>query len=109
MSYKPNEATLIAYLYGELDSAEQIKVVGYLQQNPEEKKKIEEWSFTKMAMSRLQDKEVIAPPIILGEGDTDQRFWRERYFRMSLGIAASLFFFLVAAKLVGLSASYSHG
>jgi len=109
MNYKPDEATLIAYLYGELDSAEQLKVAEYLQNNPEEKKRLEEWSFTQSVMARLHDKEVIVPPIILGEDSDHVPLWKENYFRMSLGIAASLLFFLVAARLLGLSASYSPG
>ena len=109
MNYKPDEATLIAYLYGELDSAEQLKVAEYLQKNPEERKRLEEWSFTQSVMARLHDKEVIAPPIIFGEDSNHVPLWKENYFRMSLGIAASLLFFLVAARLLGLSASYSPG
>lgn len=109
MNYKPDEATLVAYLYGELDAADQIKVEDYLQNNPEEKKRLEEWSFTQSVMARLHDKEVIAPPIIFGEDANHVPLWKENYFRMSLGIAASLLFFLVAARLFGLSASYSPG
>lgn len=109
MNYKPDEATLVAYLYGELEAADQIKVEDYLQNNPEEKKRLEEWSFTQSVMARLHDKEVIAPPIIFGEDANHVPLWKENYFRMSLGIAASLLFFLVAARLLGLSASYSPG
>ena len=109
MNYKPDEATLIAYLYGELEEGDQIKVAEYLQKNPEERKRLEEWSFTKSVMAHLHDKEVIAPPIIFGEDSNHVPLWKENYFRMSLGIAASLLFFMVAARLLGLSASYSPG
>lgn len=109
MNYKPDEATLVAYLYGELEAADQIKVEDYLQNNPEEKKRLEEWSFTQSVMARLHDKEVIAPPIIFGEDANHVPLWKENYFRMSLGIAASLLFLLVAARLLGLSATYSPG
>lgn len=109
MNYKPDEATLIAYLYGELAGAEKIKVDDYLQQHPEEKLRLEEWSFTKNVMARLEDKEVIAPPIILGDNHHVVPFWNERYFRMTMGIAASLLFILVAAKMMNLSAGYSQG
>ncbi len=109
MNYKPDEAALIAYLYGELDGDEQRKVEEYLQKNPAEKTRIEEWSFARTALSNLQDKEVIAPPIMLGEDEVSMPFWKESYFRMPLGIAASLVVFLLAAKLVGLSLSYSPG
>lgn len=109
MNYKPDEATLIAYLYGELEGADQMKVAEYLQNNPEERKRLEEWSFTQSVMARLHDKEVIAPPIIFGEASNHVPLWKENYFRMSLGIAASLLFFLVAARILGLSANYSQG
>ena len=107
MNYKPDEATMMSYLYGELEPAEQKKIEEYLQQNPEEKKRIEEWSFTRSVFAGLDDKEVIAPPIITA--DNTRPFWKENYFRMPLGIAASLMFFLVAAKLIGLSLTYSSG
>ena len=109
MNHKPDEATLISYLYGELEGAEQEKVETYLRDNPEEKKRLEEWSFARNAMTHLQDKEVIAPPIILGDNQRSIPFWKENYFRMSLGIAASLLFVLVAAKMLGLSAGYTQG
>ena len=108
MNYKPDEATLISYLYGELDSAEQLKVEQYLQMNPVEKKRLEEWSSARKIISHLQDKEVIAPPIVVGV-DTAQPWWKENFFRMSLGMAASLLLFLVAARLMDLSASYAQG
>lgn len=106
MINKPDEATLISYLYGELDSAEQLQVEQYLQRNPEEKKRLEEWSSARDIMARLQDKEVIAPPIIVG-GDVSAPWWKERYFRLPLGMAASLMLFLVAAWLMNLSVTYS--
>ncbi len=107
MNYKPDEATMMSYLYGELEPAEQKKVEEYLQQNPDEKKRIEEWSFTRSVFAGLEDKEVIAPPIITT--DNTRPFWKENYFRMPLGIAASLMLFLVVAKLIGLSLTYSPG
>jgi len=109
MNYKPDEATLVAYLYGELEADERLNVEDYLQRNPSERKRMEEWSSTRSAMSHIQEKEVIAPPIVLGEDSKVVPFWKESYFRMSIGLAASLLFILVAAKFMGLSASYSRG
>ncbi len=108
MSYKPDEATLISYLYGELEGEERKMVEDYLEKNPGEKKRIGEWNFAKEALGRLDDKEVIAPPIILGEGTGKVAFWRENYFRMPLGIAASLIFVIIVAKVLGLSVGYSN-
>jgi hypothetical protein len=109
MNYKPDEATLVAYFYGELEGDEMVKVENYLQRNPSEKKRLEEWASTRSVMAHLQEKEVIAPPIILGEDSKQVPFWKESYFRMSVGLAASFLFILVAAKFLGLSASYSQG
>jgi hypothetical protein len=109
MNYKPDEATLVLYCYGELEPVEQLKVEEYLQNNPEEKKRMEEWSFTRTVFGNLQDKEVIAPSIILEDHEKKVVFWKENYFRMPLGIAASMILFLVAAKLIGLSLTYSPG
>lgn len=108
MNYKPDEATLISYLYGELDSAEQLQVEQYLQKNPEERKRVNEWMSARDIMAHLVDKEVIAPPIIV-DSTTASPWWKERYFRMPLGMAASLLLFLVAARLMNLSVSYSPG
>lgn len=110
MSYKPDEATLISYLYGELEHEERKMVEAYLEKNPEERRRIEDWGFTRMAMGRLPDKEVIAPPIILGDDVPHAKlvpFWKQSYFRMPVGMAASLFAVMLAAKLLGLSIGYS--
>ena len=109
MNHKPDESKLVDYLYGELDPSEAKMVEQYLAQNPEERKRMEEWSFTRRVMNNLNDKEVIPPPVFL-EGEGRQRsFWKEKYFRMTMGIAASLFFLLVAARILGLSITYGQG
>jgi chemotaxis protein histidine kinase CheA len=108
MNYKPDEATMIAYLYGELGDTERRQVEEYLQHHPEEKNRMQDWSFTRSALAGIADKEVIAPPIVLDE-PKQVPLWRERPVRMSLGIAASLILFLVAARLLGASATVSSG
>ena len=107
MNYKPDEATLVAYHYGELEGEELQKVEEYLRENPAERKRLQEWKDAREIMATLGDKEVIAPPIILG--DNHRSFWQEGYIRMSLGIAASFLVLLVAARLMGLSATYKSG
>lgn len=109
MNYKPDEAALIAYFYGEVNAGEREKIELYLEQNPDERKRLEEWSFTKEVMSGLGDKEVIAPPVFLADESNVRPIYRERYFRMTIGIAASLLVVLVAAKMLDFSASYSQG
>lgn len=107
MNYKPDEATLVSYHYGELEGEDRIKVEQYLKDNPAEQKRMEEWQHARAILSGLGDKEVIAPPIFFG--DNQRSIWREPYIRMSLGIAASFFLLLVAARLLGLSATYKSG
>ncbi len=108
MNYKPDEATWMAYLYGELADAERRQLEEYLQQHPEEQKRVDEWTFTRNALGALADKEVIAPSIVLGETPVIS-WWKERYVRMSLGIAASVVMVLIAARLLGLSVTATEG
>lgn len=107
MKDRPDESTLIAYHYGELEGEERAKVEAWLQAHPEERKRLSEWKDTQNVFGTLCDKEVIAPPIVIGANH--RPFWKEGYVRMSLGIAASLLIVLVAAKMLGLNASYSSG
>jgi len=107
MKDKPDDSTLVAYHYGELEGEELAQVEAWLQQHPEEKERLREWGAARSIIAHLGDKEVIAPPIVVG--DHRRSFWREGYVRMSLGIAASLLFVVVAAKLLGLNATLSQG
>ncbi len=107
MKDKPDESTLIAYHYGELEGEELAKIEAWLKQHPEEEQRLAEWKDARMIFQSLGDKEVIAPPILIG--DNHRPFWKEGYVRMSLGIAASLLVVMVAARLMGLNASYSTG
>lgn len=107
MNYKPDESTLIAYHYGELEGEERAQVEAWLAKNPEEQRRLTEWGDTRAVFARLGDKEVIAPPLVVGENH--RSFWQEGYVRMSLGIAASLLLVVVAARLLGFSATYKAG
>ncbi|HRI79666.1 MAG TPA: hypothetical protein PLR06_09050 [Cyclobacteriaceae bacterium] len=109
MNNKPDESKLVAYCYGELDARETEMVEQYLANHPDERKRMEEWAFTLRVMNSLTDKEVIPPPIFLGDEVQQRSFWKERYFRMTMGIAASFLFLLVAARILGLSVTYSQG
>jgi hypothetical protein len=109
MSYKPDEATLISYLYGELDAKETEKVLGYLNQNPEELKKLHRLMDVSNVLKRTEDQEVIAPPIFMDQGSHASRFWQSGAFRTSMSIAASFLLLLVAARLIGPEISYSKG
>ena len=109
MSYKPDEATLISYLYGELDAKESEKVLHYFQQHPEELKQFHQMADTLDVMRTVEDKEVIAPPIFVGQDTFIKPFWQSAYFKTSMSIAASFLLIIVAGKLSGLEVNYSSG
>jgi hypothetical protein len=109
MKYKPDEGTLISYLYGELDAAESKQVMEYLNQHPEELKHLQQLGELQNILKQVQDKEVIAPPIF---GDLPSRqvhFWQSGFFKTMMSIAASFILILVAARLIGPEVSYSQG
>lgn len=108
MNYKPDEGTLISYLYGELSADEAAKVQVYLQANPEELKKWQALSNTKDVMAHVQDKEVIAPPIFMDDTKVVS-FWNNNYFKTVMSIAASVLFLMVAGKLLGTEINYQQG
>lgn len=108
MNYKPDEATLMAYLYGELEATEAEKVQTYLQQNPEVLAKLQGFGNVRELMSQVQNKEVIAPPIFMGD-DNVRPLWQSTYFRAMVGIAASLLFLMVAGRLLGTEINYQQG
>ncbi len=109
MNYKPDEGTLISYLYGELDAAEADKVVEYLNQHPEELKNLQQLTDVRNAMKHIQDKEVIAPPIFGDVSGKQIHFWQSGYFKTMMSIAASFILILVAARLIGPEITWSSG
>ncbi len=108
MNYKPDESVLMAYLYGELNEKEAEKLETYFQLHPEELAKLREMGEVREVIGRAQDKEVIAPPLFLGDTSV-KPFWRSPYVKFAMGMAASLLFLLVAGKLLGPEISYSKG
>jgi hypothetical protein len=106
MSYKPDEAVFMAYLYDELTSDEKLMVENYLQENPEARKDLEQLQHLRKMMARVEDKEVIAPPIVME--DRRHRFFSTiPYAKTIMGIAASLLMLMVAGKLLDLQVNYS--
>lgn len=106
MSYKPDEGTLIAYLYGELEGADKEKVERYLADSEEARRELEKLKDVRDLMGLVRDKEVIAPPLVI-DG-------RSRLFNLSspvlrtvLAIAASLVLIMVAARLTGVQVTAS--
>jgi len=105
MSYKPSEQDLMAYLYGELEDDKREKLEQYLLENPTARGELEKMSGLRRMLAQVEDKEVIAPPIFVGEHPS-QRFWQAPYMKTIMGIAASLLMVILVAKFSGLSIRY---
>lgn len=108
MNYKPDEGTLMAYLYGELDAKEAAQVEAYFNQYPEERIRVSQLATVGKLFRLMEDQEVIAPPVFMGDGHVS-RFWKSGTFKTILSIAASFLFLLVAARLIGPDITYSGG
>lgn len=106
MNFKPNESLLMAYLYGELQGEEKTSVEQYLARHPEAMKELESLTFVRKALAQVEDKEVIAPPIVMGS-DRTRYFWNTNLGRTFIGIAASLTLVILAGKWTGLRLSYT--
>jgi hypothetical protein len=109
MNYKPDQGTLIAYVYGELDATETEKVKHYLDQHPAEQQRLLELSGVRNTLGALSDVEVIAPPIFIDHEQRNPPFWKSGFFKISVGMAASFLFLMVAARLIGPDVTYSNG
>jgi hypothetical protein len=101
MSYKPDESALMAYLYGELQGEEKVSVERYLQNNPQAMKELQGMMDVRKVLSVMEDKEVIAPPIVMEES-RQRYFWNAPYLKTIISIAASLMLLLVAGKVLDL-------
>lgn len=106
MNYRPDEALLISYLYGELQGEEKRQVERYLAEHPEALKEVESLAFVRKTLTNIPDKEVIAPPIVFDD-HKNRYFWNTPFGRSLMGIAASLTLILLVGKLTGLNASYT--
>jgi hypothetical protein len=107
MNYKPDEKEWMAYLYGELEGEDKLKMDQHLIENAEARKEFEKFRQLRSIMSSVEDKEVIAPPIFVGE--TRQRFiWNMPYFNTIVSIAASLLLIILVGRLTGTRVSISN-
>ncbi|HEX6223720.1 MAG TPA: hypothetical protein VFZ52_04890 [Chryseolinea sp.] len=105
MSYKPNENDLMAYLYGELEGSEKEAMEKYLFEHPDARRELERLQHMRSILSEVKDKEVIAPPIFVGE--SKQRFlWNAPYLKTIVSIAASLLLIILAGRLSGMRIQY---
>ena len=97
MSYKPDEQSLMAYLYGELEGEELRKFENYLASSPEARAELQRLKELRAMMGALEDKEVIAPPIVI-DRDRRIRFSRSAIWTMA-GVAASLLLLITVGYL----------
>ena len=109
MNYKPEESTLIAYLYGELDEKEQEKLDQYFQEHPEELKQLQALGHTRDIMGAVNDKEVIAPPLVMDGPPIVRPLWQSPAVRWITGMAASFLVLMIAGRLTGMEVHYSKG
>jgi hypothetical protein len=104
MSYKPDERDFMAYLYNEMESPEKEKFERYLLENPEAQKNLAGFQRLSHMMGAVKDKEVIAPPIVIG--DVNPKFnWNAPYLKTILSIAASLILIILVGRVAGIQAS----
>ena len=109
MKYRPDESTLISWMYGELDEAERAKVEAFFAENPDELRKVQQVQSVRQVMSSVADKEVISPPVIHDDQPRVLPIWKTSYFRMSMSIAASFILIIVAGKLLGTEVNLGNG
>jgi hypothetical protein len=107
MSSNVNEQDWMAYLYGELDEEEKARIEQHLLENPQAREAFEKFQRMRGLLATVEDKEVIAPPIFVGE--SKQRFlWNAPYFKTIISIAASLLLVILVGKLTGTKLTYSN-
>lgn len=103
MRYKPDDKDWMAYLYGELEGADQHKFDQYIAEHPEARLEFEKYQNLRRLLSGVEDKEVIAPPLFIANAHSGtggrHYFWNAPYFRTIATVAASLLLMIVAGKL----------
>lgn len=108
MNFKPDEITLMAYVYGELEGEEKEKVEEYLSTHKDARVEVENLQTLRKMMGSVKDKEVIAPPIFVG--DNKPSFdWNSPYLKTILSIAASLLLVILVGKVTHTQINYSGG
>ena len=107
MNFKVNEQDWMAYLYGELEGEEKARFEQYLLEHPKAKAEFERFQTTRKLLAAVEDKEVIAPPIFIG--DSKQHFiWNTPYLKTILSIAASLLLVILVGKITGTKITYGN-
>lgn len=102
MNSKLTDEQLIAYLYGELSAEEVHEIEKYLEENPEEKAKLDSFNQTRMLMNELDDEEMQEPLILT---QPNQNSGGLAYWRPYLGVAATLLLVMTFAWLTNFGIS----
>jgi len=105
MSYKPTEIDLMAYLYGELEGEEKERVERYLLENPQARQSLESMRNVRGLLGQVEDQEVIAPPIFVGE-PRRRMLWDAPYFKTIVSIAASVIIIMMVGLFSGMQVSF---
>lgn len=104
MSYRPNEADWMAYLYGELEGAERERMEKHLAESTEARTELENFRMLQKMLRSVEDKEVIAPPIVM-DGTKHRSLWDYPYAKTILSIAASLLLLMIVGRVTNTSIS----
>lgn len=107
MSFKPDEKDWMAYLYGELDGEAKRRFDQYILENPDASVTLEKFRNLRGMLGAVEDKEVIAPPIVIRDDhgsplpSAKQYFWQSTYFRAIASVAASVIAVVLVGRLTG--------
>lgn len=112
MSYKPDERDWMAYLYDEMDEAERRKFEEFLVANPLAAEEFEKLRNLRAVLARAEDKEVIAPPLVIG-GAAPQRtsrhlLWESRWVRAAATLAACIVVVILTGRFTGAEVNVSN-
>lgn len=107
MSYKPDEGAMMAYLYGELEGSAKEKFEQFLLSNAEARMELEKLKDLRSILSRVEEKEVIAPPIFIDGQSKRTLFFQSTSFKTIIGIAASLLLLMMVGKMTDTRLQFS--
>lgn len=105
MNNKPDEQEWMDYLYGEMNETAKRKFDQYLLANADARQELERFQNLRSTLSEIEDKEVIAPPIVISDQGNNARngmhtrFWNAPYVRTIASLAASLLLVILVGKL----------
>src|SRR5882672_10827971 len=108
MNIRPDEQTLISYVYGELGDKDKLQVEAYAKEHPDLLKELKAMSDTRDLLGAVGDKEVIVPSVFSGESNV-RPLWQTTTFRVAVSIAASFLIVMVAGRLIGMEIAYGSG